>query len=258
MDRLLLPTHGSGLRKLLLAHAMGVGGGVEKTVTGSLVTVTDALAKPAKSLIVNFAPVQSGSGDPSPSNVRPITGWTGVTAYVGPTSQQADATTYPVDWTDDAGTVYGGYVDLVSGVLVATHGFKDLSNLNWSYDTSGAYPYFYANLMDAYRSIGVITTFCSAYESIADAKYVDFRAGNYNLKICMSTQSANPQVMVQDSSYSAANDFKNALSGVQFVYTLKNPVTYQLTRQAVAMLKGTNNVWSNADGDVSLTYLAKK
>lgn len=32
---------------------------------------------PVKKLIVDIAPVQSGSGDPSPENVRPITGWTG-------------------------------------------------------------------------------------------------------------------------------------------------------------------------------------
>lgn len=30
---------------------------------------------PVKSLKVNIEPVQSGSGDPSPSNIRPITGW---------------------------------------------------------------------------------------------------------------------------------------------------------------------------------------
>lgn len=32
---------------------------------------------PIKSLTVNIEPVQEGSGDPSPENVRPITGWTG-------------------------------------------------------------------------------------------------------------------------------------------------------------------------------------
>ncbi len=32
---------------------------------------------PVKALTVNITPVQSGSGDPSPDNVRPISGWTG-------------------------------------------------------------------------------------------------------------------------------------------------------------------------------------
>lgn len=55
---------------------------VEKTVTGAVVTVTDALAEPAVDLVVTIAPVQSGTGTPSPANVRPISGWTGANIYV--------------------------------------------------------------------------------------------------------------------------------------------------------------------------------
>lgn len=36
---------------------------------------------PVESLIVNIEPVQAGSGDPSPSNVRAISGWTSVRVY---------------------------------------------------------------------------------------------------------------------------------------------------------------------------------
>ena len=32
---------------------------------------------PVKDLTVSIDPVQSGTGDPSPTNVRPISGWTG-------------------------------------------------------------------------------------------------------------------------------------------------------------------------------------
>ena len=49
-----------------------------KTITGALLHITDALAKPAHELVAVLSPVQSGSGDPSPENVRPISGWTGV------------------------------------------------------------------------------------------------------------------------------------------------------------------------------------
>ena len=55
----------------------------------------------------------------SPENVRPITGWTGANVYVSPTEDVADATTYAEDWTLQAGTVYGGTVDVVSGALKA-------------------------------------------------------------------------------------------------------------------------------------------
>lgn len=48
------------------------------TSSGAIVSFEDgADGMPLKSLTVNVEPVQEGSGDPSPENVRPITGWTG-------------------------------------------------------------------------------------------------------------------------------------------------------------------------------------
>ncbi len=45
---------------------------------GAVATFTDGTDLPLKSLIVDIDPVQSGTGDPSPSNVRPISGWDAV------------------------------------------------------------------------------------------------------------------------------------------------------------------------------------
>lgn len=51
---------------------------ISKTASGSIVTIEDgADGVPVKSMTVQIEPVQTGSGDPSPSNVRAITGWTG-------------------------------------------------------------------------------------------------------------------------------------------------------------------------------------
>lgn len=55
--------------------AKGKGGGGYKTASGPIVSINDALAAPLRSLSIGIDPVQSGSGDPSPDNVRPITGW---------------------------------------------------------------------------------------------------------------------------------------------------------------------------------------
>ena len=43
-----------------------------------LITITDGVEAPIDSLKIHFEPVQEGSGDPSPENVRLISGWTGV------------------------------------------------------------------------------------------------------------------------------------------------------------------------------------
>ena len=42
-----------------------------------IVSIPDAAAAPVDALTVGIEPVQEGTGDPSPENVRPITGWTG-------------------------------------------------------------------------------------------------------------------------------------------------------------------------------------
>lgn len=74
-------------------------------------------------------PVQSGSGNPSPSNVRPITGWTGANIKVAngndPTATGYEVTTYPITFPSAAGTVYGGTVTVNpdgTGELRVTHG----------------------------------------------------------------------------------------------------------------------------------------
>ena len=51
------------------------------------------------------------------SNICPISGLTGLSVYVSPTQDPDDATTYAVDWTTEAGTVYGGTDEVVGGVL---------------------------------------------------------------------------------------------------------------------------------------------
>lgn len=52
------------------------------SASGSLVTIPDgADSIPVRDCVVSIEPVQSGSGDPAPDNVRPISGWTGCNLY---------------------------------------------------------------------------------------------------------------------------------------------------------------------------------
>lgn len=64
-----------------------------------------------------FGKVNSFSAWTPYSNICPINGLTGLSVYVSPTQDQQDATPYSVDWTADAGTVYGGSYEAVSGEL---------------------------------------------------------------------------------------------------------------------------------------------
>lgn len=50
------------------------------TATSGLVSFTTNVIRPVK-VTCEFSPVQEGTGDPSPDNVRPISGWTGCEIY---------------------------------------------------------------------------------------------------------------------------------------------------------------------------------
>lgn len=52
-------------------------------------------------------------------NICPISGRTGLDVYAGPTDTIGDATTYTMDWTTPAGTVYAGSADIVTGDIKA-------------------------------------------------------------------------------------------------------------------------------------------
>lgn len=90
---------------------------IVETETGAVASFTDGADDvPVKDMTVAIEPVQSGSGDPSPSNVRPISGWTGAITVLSPEAYLAK------DFTGD------GYKDqyrLISdGSEVATGGYR--------------------------------------------------------------------------------------------------------------------------------------
>lgn len=48
------------------------------SASGAVATFSDGAYLPLENLVVDIEPVQSGTGDPSPTNVRPISGWDAV------------------------------------------------------------------------------------------------------------------------------------------------------------------------------------
>ena len=89
--------------------------------TGVISTVTDAAELPLNALKVGVEAVQSGSGTPSPSNIRPISGWDSGEITVcddvqNPTQTETTTLNFPQ-------TIYGAEWDVVSGKLKQTDGY---------------------------------------------------------------------------------------------------------------------------------------
>lgn len=89
----------------------------DERVNVASVTVVDGAKNVAvDELRIAVLPIQEGSGEPGPRNIRRITGVTGITL-----THNTD--TYPVSFESTAGTVYGGTFYPMTGKLIVDHVF---------------------------------------------------------------------------------------------------------------------------------------
>ena len=216
-----------------------------ETASGAVASFSDGADDiPVKNLTVNIEPVQSGTGDPSPDNVRLISGWTGATLT-------CNNETINIDWTNEAGTVYGGSLDVTTGVLTVTHAIVDMGTLTWTYQEQ--YARFYSNTVSDAIVVGsdayVADIFCSCYtvDSASHTSNTD-----YDDIVSLATSR---KIYVKDTTYTDANAFKAAVTGNKIVYKLATSLTYQLTAQEVTTLLGDNTIFADT-GDVSVEYRA--
>lgn len=221
-----------------------------KTVSGAIAHFTDGADMPAKSVVVNIEPVQSGTGTPSPDNVRQISGWESVNVYVSPTEDEADGHTTT---TSLGRTVYGGTLDVVSGVLTVTHEILDLGSLNWQYNSSygsGGGAFYSTSKNFGYTDDSEAPNMtCSMYPVKSRNDLYSSADPAFGVTGSGTTRYAT----VRDTRYTDPTAFKTAMNGVQLAYPTNDPQTYQLTPTQINTLLGENNVWADA-GAVSVTY----
>ena len=342
------------------------------TVTAPVVSVTDAAPLDAEGLVVDIEPVQSGSGDPSPDNVRPITGWTGAkvtrtrgnlfnvractpfnqnitltfnddgsmtcenrndypvipTASVvlnlpsGTYTVSTDGTlsanvtfyasddgvnyawyanglnastknrtvtldkpyvqlrwqvpanttdtlppimfeygstyhsyepyqgdTYDITFPAEAGTVYGGTLDVVNGVLTVDRAYASVASvLNKFEDENGYYWYSTSSTL----VIPIISGLNAGLISDRFVKIINVSTDNNDGVI---TFYANGIIRWKEKGDLALADYITYLASnpFQLCYELATPITYTLTPQQIALLRGNNALWADT-GDTTLTY----
>lgn len=197
-----------------------------------------------KSLNVTITPKQSGSGDPSPSNVRPISGYDTVNIHVSPTTTAGDGTTYPISLGQ---TVYGGTLEVMSGKLTIAYAYKDLGSMSWA-KAWGQNAIFTTTLADGKYGINL---FCSNYVTLTQGALAD----KDNALFFKNTFYGDHALAIRDDRYTDATAFKTAMNGVQLVYELATPTEITLTPTQVKTLLGSNNIWSES-GTVEVEYRA--
>lgn len=163
-------------------------------------------------------------------------------------------TTYSISFGTDAGTVYGGTLDVTTGLLTVDRVGVDMGTLTWNV-YSASYPGFYCIVQNMPSSVdaGSKTIMCSRYGEIGAMGIGTYFGSDHDKTICRRNNSNN--IMVQDAEYETAQAFTTAMSGVQLVYELATPVTYQLTPTEVKTLLEDNNIWADT-GDSTVKYRA--
>ncbi len=215
--------------------------------TGEMASITNGTALLMPSLEIGIEPVQEGSGDPSPDNIRPISGWTAANVIVSPTTSAEDGTTYTVEFLDGENplTVYGGTLDITTGELVVTHG---LLYADGSFNMHRA---AYDSSTQLYYTVVKVGLGAPANNPLPRSD--KFRAyGRVQIGNCYITNYGDYLMAVlPDQSADTIEKVTQwfADNPTQFVYELATPTTYQLTPTQIRTLVGTNNIWADT-GDI--------
>lgn len=155
--------------------------------------------------------------------------------------------TFPITWESIAGTVYGGTLDAVSGVLTVDKGFITYDGSeNWNWQASDTYKRAACPLSDVYNPGGRVSVQSNAGT---------FRTSGNDVGTIFA--SGTTLFYYPDASITSLDAYKTwlASNNLQIVYPLATPQTYQLTPTEVRTLLGGNNIYTDA-GAVSVEYVA--
>ena len=211
------------------------------TTTAATVSVNNSDGmKGVTSLVMNFSYTQSGSGTTSPSNVRPINGWSQAALSFSPTQNAGDATTFNITFGSE-GTVYGGTLDVVTGELTLTKRMVKVGSLTWSYTSD----YFYA--WPTGKAAGNFNLLSDTFATTSSTTI----GGMTNAQI--KGNASNNAIYVKDNAYTSAAAFKSGRANAVIVYDLATPEVIKIPTPELRLRIGSNYFWSDT-GNITLTY----
>ena len=164
--------------------------------------------------------------------------FTGYEPYVGDV--------LPISWETEAGTVYGGSLDVLTGMLTVDRQSADFETMGWTW-RSESETWRNQSLMDIIllpSSSGVRTTaICENYRAYSWNSMFD----DHSLLGIAITSTGN--LMVRTGSSSETPKGKMA-------YPLASPQTILLTPAQMQTLLGENHIWADTGDVLNLTYRA--
>lgn len=168
------------------------------------------------------------------------------------TPYDTNSQTYNIQFKDGDNplTVYGGTLDVVSGVLTVDRVELDLGSRTYNKSSDGYFYCFTTDLNFVSFDKDNPNAECEIYKLCTYAEYTSKTVdsaifGNNNSHV----------IYIADSRFTDVNDLKTALNGVKLIYELVTPLTIQLTPTQVKSLLGSNNVWADCGEILEANYI---
>lgn len=195
-----------------------------------------------------------------PSNAKYMSFYYGATTYSGglcisyypPTNNEyvahdTNSETITINWQSTAGTVYGGTLDVKTGVLIVTHLKKLGRESVWQIQESPKQIY-YTSSYSSIKKEGSTNIICDSYKISNASSVTDM--GDLTIK----GRATDGNIYIRDTNYTSLDSFRTAVANVEIMFELKTPVTYQLTPTEIRSLLGLNNVWADCGSITELKY----
>lgn len=208
-----------------------------------------------KTFVINekcFVAVASENMDDATRKIQLELGST-ATAY-----EPYNGTTYSVTW-EEAGTVYGGVLDVTTGELVVTNFGADLGACTWNKSSNGTGRF--ACSLDSgdypqYEWSNNILMICTNYKFDGVGYSPHYYGANGTFRYYFYTGVKAKEIYICDEAKDnmTAAEFKEAMSGVYIVYPLDVPVSYTIDPTEVLTLLGENNIFADTGAIEELIY----
>ena len=158
----------------------------------------------------------------------------------------------PITFPAEAGTIYGGYVDLVNGEIVQEYELVE--------DTWGNIKYSSVNSTTGYQYGRLFFKNPVVKAGMSGAKNVSYC--NVGAYVWNLTSNATPHFYIDtmgntETTYIAYITLPSTTDDnllITCATKLINPIRYPITHQALKTLRGINNIWSTSNGPISIKY----
>lgn len=229
--------------------------GVNESASGAEVaTFTTNTAEPLTSATFGIMATQD-EGTPSVESPIEIEGYTGINVSISG-EDTSDPTVIPVSWQAEAGTVYAGEVDAISGKLKVTHKlftFVGDDSESWSNVAAGGNR---ANTISIGASIAQPTDTAPMCNEFVAVSYAERDTSVANT--CYVTPTGSLAV-ITTTDYNTSSKFKALIAenNLKVLIKLATPIEYDITPAEINSLVGVNNIWGDTNGSVSVVYRFK-